>query len=310
VQVRASIGTLSQLGIRKIAMLAEPTTVYILQYAANGCLANCKFCPQSSINNASKEYVSRIPWPVISLNDLINRIKEQKSFTRICIQSVVKPGFEKEILEIILKIRQHKIRLPISIALTPVESSILYAYKENGVDYIGIGLDAATPEIFHKIGKPYSWNRYMKFIDEAVKIFGKRKVVIHLIFGLGEKIEDFINTMKILYDKGCEIALFAFTPVKGTHLYNLPQPKILEYRIVQIARFLLSRNAREIPDIEFLLQALLTSGCPGCNRPFYNETPSKMYNYPSNELLKKDRAKLINELSNALKMINLEKLLR
>jgi len=24
----------------------------------------------------------------------------------------------------------------------------------------------------------------------------------------------------------------------------------------------------------------MTSGCPGCNRPFYNEEPRKIYNYP------------------------------
>lgn len=306
--VRASIGSLSELGIEKVHMLAKPTTVYILQYSKEGCLAGCKFCPQSITSGACKDYVSRIPWPIVPLCEILKRIKERRNFTRICIQSVIKPKFEYEILKIVSEIRRYGIKLPVSIALTPVESSFLHMCREKGVDYIGIGLDAATPEIFYKIGKPYSWNKYMNFIDKAVKIFGRGKVIVHLIFGLGEEIKDFVYTMKALYEKGCEIALFAFTPVRGTRLYNLSQPEILKYRIIQIVRFMLSKNLRKIPDIEHLVQAFLTSGCPGCNRPFYNETPRKVYNYPNAVMLERDKAKLIREISAALEIIDINKL--
>ncbi|HDI74230.1 MAG TPA: hypothetical protein ENF57_04430 [Candidatus Korarchaeota archaeon] len=33
-------------------------------------------------------------------------------------------------------------------------------------------------------------------------------------------------------------------------------------------------------------EAFLTSGCPSCNRPFYNERPrGPIYNFPSEDLL-------------------------
>ncbi len=307
--VRASIGSLSELGIEKVRMLAKPTTVYILQYSKRGCLAGCKFCPQSATSATCKDYVSRIPWPIVPLGEILKRIKGRGNFARMCIQSIIKPEFENEILKIVSEIRRYGIKLPVSIALTPVESSFLYMYKEKGVDYIGVGLDAATPEIFYKIGKPYSWNKYINFIDRAVEIFGRKRVIVHLIFGLGEKIKDFVYTMKALYEKGCEVALFAFTPVRGTHLHDLPQPEILKYRIVQIARFMLSKNLKKIPDVEHLAQALLTSGCPGCNRPFYNETPRKIYNYPNAIMLERDKAKLIKEISTALEIVDINKLI-
>jgi len=311
VHVRVSIGSLSELGIYKIYMLARPTTLYILQYFEKGCLASCRFCPQSSTNNADKSYVSRVPWLAVPLDVLIEKVKEKgRVFARVCIQSVLKPGFEEEILEIIYKIKNSGINLPISTALTPIDVDVLRQLKKIGVDHVGVGLDAATPEVFHKVGKPYSWERYMKFIDEAVEVFGKGNVVVHLIFGLGEKIEEFIQTMKLIYRKGCEVALFAFTPVRGTCLAGAPQPYVLDYRVAQIARFLLSKKVRKIPEAEALLEALLTSGCPGCNRPFYNESPRRMYNYPSRELLERDKAKLIGEIVEALSRINLDSLVR
>jgi len=45
-----------------------------------------------------------------------------------------------------------------------------------------------------------------------------------------------------------------------------------------------------------LKKVFLTSGCPGCNRPFYNERPSLIYNYPSVTLLLKNLETLNNQL--------------
>jgi biotin synthase len=101
---------------------------------------------------------------------------------------------------------------------------------------------------------------------------------------------------------GVEVTLFAFTPIRGTVLADRPQPPLDVYRRIQLARHLivggLSRfeemkfdeEGRAIgfrgssEDIEEALgtgEAFRTSGCPGCNRPYYNERPSgPFYNYP------------------------------
>ena len=51
------------------------------------------------------------------------------------------------------------------------------------------------------------------------------------------------------------------------------------------------------------LEAVLTSGCPGCNRPFYNERPrGPIYNYPSHELLDRDKEKVASEIRKAFEM--------
>jgi biotin synthase len=79
-------------------------------------------------------------------------------------------------------------------------------------------------------------------------------------------------------------------------------PKLEEYRRVQLARYLIVQGKARSEDILFdfegkicsfgvnndVLEQIIsgglpfrTSGCPDCNRPFYNEKPrGPIYNYP------------------------------
>jgi biotin synthase len=100
------------------------------------------------------------------------------------------------------------------------------------------------------------------------------------------------------------IALFAFTPIKGTELGVLAPPAIDHYRHIQVAFYLLKEQHAGFKDLQFnndgkLIgfglsndividvlresngKAFETTGCDACNRPYYNEKPGGvMYNYP------------------------------
>jgi biotin synthase len=80
------------------------------------------------------------------------------------------------------------------------------------------------------------------------------------------------------------------------------QPSVTSYRRVQLARYLIVNGIARYEGMRFDFdgsmldfgvgreelkrvtesgEPFLTSGCPGCNRPFYNEKPSgPIYNYP------------------------------
>jgi biotin synthase len=120
----------------------------------------------------------------------------------------------------------------------------------------------------------------------------------HLIVGLGESEEDMAEIIAACVERNITVGLFAFTPVKGTVWASRLPPDIGHYRRIQIAHQLFKagygRTAvlyREkkivgfsIEDLKTVLAggaAFQTSGCPDCNRPFYNERPGGvMYNYP------------------------------
>lgn len=322
--VRVSIGTLAVLGLSRVKVDAVPYTAYLLQYSRDGCLAKCIFCPQSRFNlGADKEYVSRIPWPTIDLMDFVEEIRVNKVFSRICIESVLKKKFIVELVEIASILSSRISGMPLSVATTPVHRKYVAELHDSGVDFLGVGLDAATPEVFRKTLKPYTWRTYLDFIATGINVFGERRVTVHLIRGLGESEEEFIKTMAMLYSMGAEIALFALTPVKKTVLENYSQPDIESYRRIQLVKYLLSRGYR-ISDIGFFkhgvfyfhrgiskeilsnfnryVEAFMTTGCPGCNRPFYNEKPrGPYYNIPSRSLLRRHYSLLYREVERALR---------
>ncbi|WP_252896688.1 radical SAM protein [Metallosphaera hakonensis] len=231
-----------------------------------GCVNHCKFCSQSLSNSADKSFLSRVKWYSVDIDE----VKESLSiFKRFCLQTVVKPNFEEEMVEIISKISSKK-----SVTTTPISSDYLRILKEKGVDYLGVGLDT-TEGNWDNAGKPGKFSDYMRFIEEAINVFGRGKVYVHLVYGLGEKEEEFVSLMRTLHFMGAEVALFAFTPVKGTPMSNKNPPKLEDYRRIQRLRFKIYHG---VDGGEF---SYLTSGCPSCDRPFYNEDPKGlMYNVP------------------------------
>jgi biotin synthase len=128
--------------------------------------------------------------------------------------------------------------------------------------------------------------------------------------GLWERDIELYNLMKLFSDNGITVELFSFTPVKGTRLENLKPPSLTRYRRIQFLRYLLLKKVCFEPEFDengtlvaiapskeekatgegfynFILEVLrdpaifMTSGCPNCNRPYYNETPSgPILNYP------------------------------
>ncbi|MGC8933076.1 MAG: radical SAM protein [Candidatus Methanodesulfokora sp.] len=278
--IRASHGTLVKMGMLRGRMESEPRTAYLLQYSRDGCMGTCSFCAQSMHNPARKDRLSRITWPPVELESIIDKLHD---FDRICLQTIIKPRFEEEIISILDELS--KCGKSISLATTPVSIDFLKRAMEKGVDFLGVGLDASSENVFRLVKKPFSWEIYMKFIEDSVGVFGRGRVYVHLIYGIGETIEDMMRIMKKLRSMGAEIALFSFTPNEDGKY-----PDIHGYRAVQLYRYLLSGESE-------LKDAFLTSGCPGCNRPFYNERPGgPIYNYPSREMLERDWNKIKEEI--------------
>ncbi|MBO8174528.1 MAG: radical SAM protein [Thermococcus sp.] len=297
--IRVSYGTAVAMELIKAKMLAKPTTAYLMIYHNGRCINNCAFCPQARESKADLSKLSRITWPVFELKTVLEKLKEGR-FSRICLQTVDYEGLEEDVLTLLGAF--YNLNLPISVSITPVDREYLEKFRELGVDYIGVGLDVASKRLYRDIKDSlYSWNEMWDFADEIIEIFGKGKAFVHLIIGLGETDKEAIETIQRAYDIGAEVSLFAFTPIKGTKLENLKPPSLIRYRKIQIGHYLIKNRIKRAEEFEFdndgsLLSfgmnkkelmnvlsemAVMTHGCPGCNRPYYNEKPSKEpYNFP------------------------------
>jgi biotin synthase len=314
-KVRVSIGSAIVLKLIKGKLNVAPTTIYLLTYYPDKCSANCGFCPQAKLSKSKPDLLSRVTWPPFPTEAVVSRVSyafEENVIKRICVQSLNYPGVFNDVLDLVEKIKAHT-QIPISISCQPMATKKMQKLVEAGVNRISIPLDAATAELFEKtkgdsVGGPYRWEKHRRALMRAVKTFGKGCVSTHLIIGLGETEKQTVKTLQWCVDLGVYPSLFAFTPVSGTALEKLPQPSIGTYRRIQIARHLIMKGQKHCEEMKYddegrligfgvsqeqLWQEIkngspfVTSGCPGCNRPYYNEKPSgPIYNYPQIPLSK------------------------
>jgi biotin synthase len=310
-QTRVSIGTAISLGLLEGKMDAAPTTAYLMTYTEGKCTANCGFCPQAKNSKNRAELLSRVTWPNFPTSSIINALDtaaKSGKIKRVCIQTLNISDVFLQLEALVKEIKKNS-DICISVSCQPLNRQNLQLLKDAGVERIGIALDAATETIFHKIkgaeaGSAYSWTNEFDLLKEATSIFRTGKVSTHLIVGLGETEKEAVSLIQYCFDMGVLPALFAFTPVPGTALEKHPQPNIASYRRLQLARHLIVNNLTRLEHMTFdiaekiisfgvnstLLKGIInigepfqTSGCPNCNRPFYNEKPSgPLYNYPRN----------------------------
>ena len=307
--VRASIGTAAVLGLERVALSARPTTAYLMLYHEGRCLANCAFCPQARSSHARPDLLSRIAWPPYELERVLSALSaraRQAGLERVCVQVLLYPRFHLDLLELVSAI-SGACDLPISISTQPLAARWMEALKAAGAERISIPVDAATPELFSAVkgrgrGCPYTWEGHMRALRRALSVFGRGMVGTHLIVGLGETEREAVRFIQAMYDMGIYVGLFAFTPIRGTALESWPRPDLASYRRVQLARHLIAEGLARYEQMSFDASGRLTgfglprdelaevaatglpfmtSGCPSCNRPYYNEpVRGPLYNYP------------------------------
>jgi biotin synthase-related radical SAM superfamily protein len=298
--VRLSSGTHSLLGLSKTSLDVSPTTLYFL--LGEKCYAACKYCSQQK---GRYDFLSRVRWPRISLDKIIS-ILPSTTARRICIQTLKYPRMINDLLYLVDQL--HHVALPLSICVNPLPSKDMRLLKTAGVERIGIGLDCANQKLFQLLKQGVgTWKNYLSSAHSAQDIFGK--VTVHLIVGLGETDYDLLSLMDQLHNGHISTALFAHTPCG----LSLPPPSLERYRIIQLARYLLLHRQSNLHDMTFIkgrlvsldlpnknhidYHAFLTSGCPHCNRPFYNEPVSgPLYNYPRS-LTQDEQTKAIRNVS-------------
>lgn len=278
-EIRVSTATASLLGLKDWATDVMPTTLYLM--VGNECKGACAYCTQG------RDFLSRVRWPYFSLEEVEKKISRLDGRVgRICIQSLYYDNVIDDIVEIAGKLEAYGI--PISVSMNPTSRENMERIKNAGVERIGIGLDCCTEELFNKWKKNVpTWKEYLRGLDNAKEIFGN--ATAHIIIGLGESDEEAVNMMRYLFNKEINIALFAYTPVRGGS-----PPSMGRYHTIQLARYLMERGMgdfafengnmveMEIPEGTEYRDAFRTSGCPSCNRPFYNERAGgPMYNYPA-----------------------------
>jgi biotin synthase-related radical SAM superfamily protein len=289
-RIRVSLGSAIVLGLLEGKLDAAPTTAYLMTFKPGKCAANCLFCPQARTSRSKAELLSRVSWPVFATKHVLQKIgtaSASQRIRRVCIQALNYPEVFTQLTAIVKALKQHA-NIPVSVSCQPLNGGNMRLLAEAGADRIGIALDAATEKLFNEVK------------------------------GLGETENEAVNLIQQCVNMGVSPALFAFTPIRGTALESKSQPPLAIYRRVQLARYLIINDHASYGNMRFnadgkitdfgmkkekVMQIVetgkpfLTSGCPDCNRPFYNEKPSgPIYNYPR-KICKEELSAIKRQLS-------------
>jgi biotin synthase len=305
-EINVSIGTAAVLGLADVKMDAAPTTAYLM--LGGRCHMACAFCAQARTSRVLSQTkgsarainLSRITWPPFDEKEVLGHLGETAArgdFRRVCLQVTAGQDYFRRTFELVEAVRK-VCDLPVDAAILPHNVDQVEALLAAGVEHIGFGLDAACERVFRQV-KRSDWGRSMKLVEEAARRFPGH-VAVHLIVGLGETEREMTEMIQRMHDLGVIVGLFAFTPVRGTAMQDQPPPPLDTYRRMQVARHLISHDLTTFADFSFSVEGRLvsfgrpdlveiladgvafqTSGCPDCNRPFYNERPGgPLYNYP------------------------------
>ncbi|MFH1242253.1 MAG: radical SAM protein [Pseudomonadota bacterium] len=319
--VRLSMAAAITIGLRPgwFYRNARLGCINLLMEYDSGCKANCLYCGQAAEVSDSPDCKSliRVEWPSYPLGEVVlatRKAAQRDSFIqRVCVSALTTPQAPGDLVEMVREVKAGT-GLKVSTLITPTvfTKRDLEGIRAAGAENVTIAVDTSTPELFERLrgkgaGSPHKWDRYISGIREAVEIFGNghNSVGVHLIIGLGETEEEAVGFVQECYDTGARVHLFSFFPEKGSAMENRSQPPMEQYRRVQLARYFIdSRKSRfeemrfdygklvsfglqkrELSEIVRGGAAFMTTGCPGCNRPYANETPAQamqglLRNYP------------------------------
>jgi biotin synthase-related radical SAM superfamily protein len=298
-RVGVSLGTAVLLGFSKGTLMEVPKTAHFLLGAK--CVNDCAFCSQARSSRSLPNQLSRVVWPDYSWRQLEGPLEaalRDGVFRRVCAQTVDSPQGMQIALDFIRRVRNMCPGVPISACASPYSLSRVRAFFEAGATNVGLPIDAVTPGAYARVKKGS--------IDLAWRVLYKAserwpgRISTHFIVGLGETEEEMVRALARAKEKGIVAGMFSFTPVRGTEMETVPPPEVSHYRRVQLAAYFLRRGgdveaiefragkicriAVEDPVVQEEIQQgrpFMTSGCPDCNRPYYNERPGQvMMNFP------------------------------
>lgn len=291
--------------------------INLLLHYEGGCRANCSYCGLARTRPVDEncDTFIRVDWPTVSTAEVVERMaRHQDRVKRICISTVQHPQAYNDLVTVSRQVLESVDR-PLSalITATLMDRQRLEELRGLGVDMIGMGLDAASQQVFLRtrgrgVAGPHLWRRHWQVVEEAREVFGPWRVNCHLIVGIGETDREMVETLSHLRDREVFAFFFSFYPEAGSLMQRRRRPPLVRYRRLQLVKRFMEAQGLQPDQIIYDVRdrivglrapsdlvekailegkAFVTGGCPsrdgglGCTRPFANSRPGEPFrNYP------------------------------
>ncbi|MEK7848672.1 MAG: hypothetical protein AAB270_07085 [Chloroflexota bacterium] len=177
------------------------------------------------------------------------------------------------------------------------------------MERIGVGLDAASPRVFHRtkgqgVGGPHSWERYWEVMQAGRDLFGPWTVSCHIIVGIGETDRELVELFCRLKAEQILAHPFSFYPEPDSAMGRRRRPSLARWRRLQLVRYLVETGQLGPEGLAYDSRGrlchigvrpetidravgsglpFLTGGCPdedntlACTRPFGSYRPGQPF---------------------------------
>lgn len=319
--VRISMAAAMELGLKPGRIQRTNCgCINLLQNYPQGCFANCSYCglARERPGLAEENSFIRVDWPLYPTELIAEKIAEKdarREVGRICIAQVQDHRANADLLDMTERVQRLAPEVPVSalVMATLLDHDMLADIKSTGADIIGIGMDAATEELFEQhrgrgAKGPHKWDQHWEIARLAREMYGPYKVNLHIVVGLGENDADLFKLFYQCHQEQIAVYLFSFNPEPGTVMENIPRQPIDRLRRIQLVKHLIENEDLESDALSFDDAGALfnldisgyalnknissgipfmTDGCPdrhgvmACNRPCGSYRPSEEYrDYP------------------------------
>lgn len=320
--VRISMAAAIELGLKPGRFMRNCGCgcINLLQNYPQGCYANCSYCglARERPGTPQDNTFIRVSWPLYPIDLVAERIAAKEArggVGRVCISQVQDHRAYHDLVDMIGRIHRAAPSVPISalVSATTLNEERLVTIKEAGADIIGVGLDAATEDLFYRTrGRgargPHDWDHHWSIVRAARRLYGPMRVNCHVIVGLGETDRELVDLFYTLKAEQIACYLFSFNPEPGTAMQHVPRSPIHRHRRIQLVKTLIENydlppealefdeqdNIARIDAPKTLLDKVvnsglpfITNGCPdrhgnlACNRPYGSYRPGEEFrDYP------------------------------
>ena len=230
--------------------------INLLQNYPQGCAANCSYCglarerPGIALDNT----FIRVSWPLYPLDLVAQKIAEREAAVgvgRVCIAQVHDGRAYRDLIDMTERVRHAAPGVPISALVSSglLDEERLAAIKVAGADIIGIGLDAASEQVFddtrgRNVRGPHDWDQHWEIARAARRIYGPFKVNFHLVVGIGETDRELVDLFYRLHAEQIAAYLFSFNPEPGTSMQDVSRTEIHRLRRIQLVKHLIEQKGQ------------------------------------------------------------------
>ena len=316
--INVSSGTATVLGLSEAFIDAPPTTAYLL--VGERCERDCSFCTQARSSLAPAQALSRVIWPPYEERKTLSALKEAYKWGKIqraCLQVTVSPGYLSRTEELIAQLKG----MPICASVVVSNLDQVARLLDSGLEIVGLSLDAANEEVYrHVKGGSFDQalgfieeaaKRFPSRIATHLIVgLGETEEEMARLIQRLHDWEVIAALFAFTPNPGTALENQPAPPLLSYRRIQIARHLIVE-GLARAEEFVFpfprdpcgtgsvltgSRRDKDSPErriLDFGLEehelsdalkdgrAFQTSGCPGCNRPYYNERPGgPLYNYP------------------------------